>query len=161
MYTLWRFTLLACACLFLAGCTKTPTVDTRAEVEALRGIEEQIGAAIKAGEIDKLVGFYAADAVLMDSDVPTTVGHQALHKSLETWFADTMVTKTYSGTLDAVEVSVSADLAFTRGTSRFSYNTPKGLADYTGRWLSVYKRMDGKWKIIVDINNSDRPLSGH
>ena len=41
---------------------------------------------------------------------------------------------------------------------RFNQNTPKGFVD--GKWVDIYKKIDGKWKPIVAISNSDEPLSG-
>jgi outer membrane biogenesis lipoprotein LolB len=58
MSTSWLFTLPACACLFLIGCTQTPRVDTRAEADALRKIEDQWAAANKAKDINKAVSFF-------------------------------------------------------------------------------------------------------
>jgi ketosteroid isomerase-like protein len=158
MFTRRLLMLLASVCFFLIGCTRTPAVDTRAEADALRNIEAQWAAAAKARDIDKIVGFYASDAVHMDPNVPVFVGHQAIHKALESWLADTLVSKTLSNTVDAVEVSASGDLAYTRGTSRYSRNTSKGLVDEMEKWVTIYKKIDGKWKAIVDIGNSDKPL---
>jgi ketosteroid isomerase-like protein len=156
----WLFTLLPCVCLFFIGCTQTPPVNTRAEANALRDIETQWVPAIKARDIDKIVSLYASEAVVMVENEEICVGHQAIRKSCESWLADTLVSKTLSETVDTVEVSASGDLAYTRGTNRFSQNTSKGIVDYVGKWLCIYKKIDGTWKVIVDISNSDKPLRG-
>jgi uncharacterized protein (TIGR02246 family) len=156
----WIFTLLACACIYLSGCTQTPPVDTRAEADALRSIEGQWVAAIKAKDIDKIVSLYAPEAVAMDPNAAISAGHQAIRKAYESWLADSLVSRTLSETVEAVEVSASGDLAYTRGTNRYSQNAPKGIVDYVGKWVSVYKKIDGKWRVIVDIGNSDTPLMG-
>jgi uncharacterized protein (TIGR02246 family) len=160
MFTRRLLMLLASVCFFLIGCTRTPAVDTRAEADALRNIEVQWLAATKTRDIDKIVSLYAPDAVAMDANVPICVGHEAIRKLFESWLADTLVSKTLSDTVDAVEVSVSGDLAYTRGTSRYSRNTSKGLVDEMDKWVTIYKKIDGKWRAIVDIGNSDKPLSG-
>jgi ketosteroid isomerase-like protein len=156
----WAFTFLACACLFLVGCTRTPPVDTRAEADALRSMEAEWLAAAKAKDIDKIVSQYAPEAVTMDADAPICVGHQAIRKGYELWLADTLVSKTLWDAVDTVEISASGDIAYTRGTTRYSKNTPKGPVDEMGKWVTIYKKRDGKWKAIVDISNSDKPLSG-
>jgi uncharacterized protein (TIGR02246 family) len=160
MCTRWLLTFLACTCPFLIGRTQTPTVDTRAEADAIRSIEALWDAAEKARDIDKIVGLTAPDIVVMDANAPTSVGHQALRKSYESWFADTLHSSTYSQAVDAVEVSASGDLAYDRGTSRYSHNTPKGVVDEMEKWVTIYKKIDGKWKVIVNIYNSDKPLNG-
>ena len=158
MSTRWVFTLVACACLFLIGCTKTPRVDTGADADAIRNIEAQWAAAAKSRDIDQLVSSYAPEAVAMNANAPICAGHQAIRKAYESWLADTHVSKTFSNTVDAVEVSASGDLAYTRGTSRYSRNTQKGLVDEMEKWVTIYKKIDGKWKAILDIGNSDKPL---
>jgi ketosteroid isomerase-like protein len=135
-------------------------VDIRAEADALRNAEAQWLAALKARDIDKMVSQYAPEAVGMYANEPICVGHQAVRKSCESWLADTVVSQTFSDVVDAVEVSASGDLAYSRGTNRFSYNTPKGIVEEVGKWVTIYKKIDGKWRVIVDIGNSDKPISG-
>ena len=101
--------------LVLFGCTRSPSVDTRAEADAIRNIEAQ-------------------------------------------WLADTLVCKTLSETVDTVDVSASGDLAYIRGTIRFSYNSPKGVVGNVGTRVAIYKKIDGQWRVTVDISNSDKPL---
>ncbi len=158
MFTRRLLMLSASVCFFLIGCTRTPAVDTRAEANALRDIDAQWLTAARARDIDKIVSLYAPEAVTMDPNAPVSVGHQAIRKAYESWLADTLVSYTLSDAVDTVEVSASGDLAYTRGTQRYSHNTPKGLVDEMGKWVTVYKKIDGKWKAIVDIANSDKPL---
>jgi uncharacterized protein (TIGR02246 family) len=153
-------TLLACACLFVIGCTQKPPVDIRAETEAVRNIDAEWTAASKASDIEKLVLLYAPEAVVINPDAKMYVGHQAIRQSLQSWLADTVEFETSSGTIDAVEVAASGDLAYARGSGRFSQNTPSGLVECSEKWVAVYRKMDGRWKIVVDIINNNKPLSG-
>jgi len=142
------------------GCTRTPLVDIRAEVDAIRTIDAQWTAAIKARDIDKLVSLYASEAVAIGPDAKMQVGHQAIRESLQSWLADTVESETSSGAIDAIEVSASGDLAYARGSGRFRQNTPGGLVDCSEQWVTVYRKIDGSWKIIVDIINNDKPARG-
>jgi ketosteroid isomerase-like protein len=160
MSTKLVFTLLACACLFLIGCAQPPPVDTRADVDALRNIEAQWITLIKARDIDKMLSLAAPAVVLMGPNAPLSVGHQALREGFESWLSDTLVSKTFSSTTDTVEVAASGDLAYIRGTNRYSFNTSKGPVNGVDKWVTIYKKIDGKWKATVDIYNSDMPLSG-
>jgi ketosteroid isomerase-like protein len=157
------FYLTLVAMIIITACqpkTKTASIDTRAEADTLRNIEAQWEAAINAKDIDKLVSLNAPDVVILDANFPMRVGHQALRKSFESMLADTTVVGTHSETVEAVEVSASGDLAYTRGTARQSRNTPKGLVEETSKWVTIYKKIDGEWKAIVNIWNSDKPLEG-
>ena len=82
IFTRFLLTPLACACLFLIGCPQTPPVDTRAEADALRNIEAQWTAAANARDIDKILSLTAPDYVVMDTNAPLSVGHQAYRKSV-------------------------------------------------------------------------------
>ena len=158
MSTAKHLALFASVCLNIVGCARTSTIDTGAEVEAIRDIEAQWTAAVKARDVDKLLGFFAPDAVTMDANAPISVGHEAIRGPVESWLADEAVSATFASTLDAIEVSACGDLAYTRGTHRFSQTTPTGLVEQVGKWVTVYKKIDGEWKVIVDIFNSDKPL---
>ena len=57
------------------------------------------------------------------------------------------------------EVMVAGDLAVENGTYEMTL-LPKGGKEMVdkGKYLTVWKKQaDGSWKIVRDINNSDRP----
>jgi uncharacterized protein (TIGR02246 family) len=145
--------------ILLAGCTAAPKVDVRAEADAIRKLEDQWSEALKAKDAGKIAGYFASDAVSMPANKPVVSGLQAIRKSQEASFADTTSDyKTYLGTVDAVEVSASGDLAIARGVDRVSQKTAAGPVDETGKWIDVWKKIDGKWKVIATTWNSDKPL---
>ncbi|RPH80471.1 MAG: DUF4440 domain-containing protein, partial [Nitrospiraceae bacterium] len=138
MLASWLLRVPACACIFLVGCTRAPSVDTRAEAESLRNIEAQWLAATKARDINGMIGLYATEGVAMDANAPLFVGHEAIRKGVEAWLVDTTVCRTFASEVDAVEVSASGDLAYTRGTLRYSHYTPKGVVNEVGKWVTIY-----------------------
>ena len=149
---------LVCTCVILIGCTSTPKVDTIAEAKAIRNLENQWMAAIKAKDTDKIAGFYSSNAVTMFADLPIFVGKEAILKSWEMWFSDTtIITENYFAPIDTVEVSASGDLAYVRGKERFIQNTPDGPIEVANKWVDIWKKTDGEWKCIVTIGNSDKP----
>ena len=151
--------LAVSVCLLLSGCKQTPAVDVRAEADSLRSIETQWAEANKAKDFDRIVSFAAPNIVLMNANQPLAAGREALRRAAETWLADTLVSKTYVGTIDEIEVAASGDLAYTRGTNRYSRSTPNGPVEEAEKWVTIYKKIDGKWKAILDIYNSDKPGS--
>lgn len=159
MKKIMYFTIIAA--MMITACdpkTKTSSVDTRAEADSIRMLEEQWSMAIKVSDIDKIVSFYATDAVTMSANMPISIGIEAIRKTEESSFSDTTyLFKTYSSTIDNIEVSVSGDLAYTRGVDRVSQNTTKGPSEEVGKWVDIWKKVDGKWKVIVSIWNNDKP----
>ena len=157
MFTKLFLMLLACACIFLIGCNSTHEVDVSAELETLRNIENQWVEAENAKNIETILSIYAPDAVDMAPNAPIIVDQQARRKLIES-FLDGLDPKSRKNTIDDIEVSSSGDLAFTRGTIHYTKTTPDGSIEVADKWVSIYKKIDGKWKVIVNISNSDKPL---
>ena len=59
-----------------------------------------------------------------------------------------------------VQVASSGDLAYERGTYKFVTNGPKGHTEDVGKYVTVWKRIGGQWKVLADMNASDQPLPG-
>ena len=150
--------LLLFSCVVLTGCNRSPVVDIRAEAEAISKIEDEWTAAIKAKDIEKILSIFAPEAVVMNANTPACTGIQPIRKSLESWFADsTIVHKEFESGVDTIEVSASGDLAYARGNARLSIKTTAGIIEETDKWVTIYRKVKGEWKAIVDIWNSDLP----
>jgi ketosteroid isomerase-like protein len=154
-----KITVLFCACIILIGCTRAPKVDTLAEANAIRNLEDQWTVALQKSDTDKIISFFNTDAVAMKPNTPISIGLQAIRKERESSFTDTtMLYKTYSSKIDTIEVSASGDLAYVRGTDRITTKIPNGLVDDIGKWVDIWKKINGEWKVVVNIWNSDMPL---
>jgi ketosteroid isomerase-like protein len=156
-----KIAVLFCTYIILIGCTSTPKVDTIAEAKAIRNLENQWTVALQTKDIDKCMTFYSPEGVQMMPNNAIFVGLQGVRKQFELVFADTaMLWNTFSGSIDIIEVSASGDLAYVRGNNRFSIKTPTGLVENTEKWIDIWKKIDGQWKCIVGIYNSNMPLAG-
>mgnify|MGYP002352002222 FL=1 len=150
--------LLLAAFSVLTACNRTPVIDIQAEAEVIKNIEEQWTAAIVAKDIDKIMDIFAPEAVIMNANVPACSGFQAIRESQESWFADTTILhESFKSAIDTIEVSASGDLAYVRGNSLLSISTPGGIVEETDKWITIYRKINGEWKAIVDIWNSDMP----
>jgi len=150
--------LMAFACVAFIGCDRTPAVDTRAEADAIRDLDRQWQAAVDARDFDKILSFYAPDAVEMSANAPIIVGREAIGKWFESWLTDTTVSNTFAP--EVIEVAASGDLAYDRGTYRFTQHTPKGRVEDLGKYLLIWKKINGQWKALADISNSDKAPEG-
>jgi ketosteroid isomerase-like protein len=153
-----KIVVLFCICIALIGCTRNPKVDTVAEAEAIRSIENQWTIAFQNKDIDKILSFASSEAVVMEPNNVIYIGLQASRKQLENIFADTTILwNTTSSAIDIVEVSASGDLAYVRGINRSKIKTQTGIGENSDKWIDVWKKTDGKWKNIVQIWNSNNP----
>jgi uncharacterized protein (TIGR02246 family) len=123
-------------------------------------LEDQWVVALQTSDAEKILGFYAQEAVSMSPDTQTAVGLQAIRTGIESMLSDTSkLFKTYTSTVDAIEVSTTGDLAYARGHDEITMKTKDGLVKDEGKWVDIWKKLDGKWKVIVSIGNSSKPLT--
>ncbi len=155
-----KVAVLFCTCILFVGCSSNPKVDIQAEAAAIRNMEEQWNVALQKSDPETIINFYANEAVLINSARPTVIGLDGIRKVTLANFADTtLLYNTYSATIDAIEVSASGDIAYTRGHDEITKKTPAGLVKTEGRWVDIWKKSDGQWKVVVLVSG-DVPLEG-
>ena len=153
-----KISLLFWTSIILIGCNSTPKVDIVAEAEAIRNIENQWTVALQNKDVDKVLSIYSPEGVVMKPNNGIYVGLQAIRGQLESDFADTTILwNTTSSIIDILEVSASGDLAYVRGINRSNIKTPGGSDEMSDKWIDIYKKIDGQWKCIVGIWNSNKP----
>lgn len=141
------------------GCNPAPKLDIQGEKDAILGYEDLWTGALKTKEVEKIMGFYAPEAVSMRSNLPIYTGLNAIRSSIEAMFADTtLIFNTYTGKVDVIEVSVSGDMAYAYGHDEIMVKTKDGLVKDEGKWVDVWKKIDGQWKVVVSCGNSSSPL---
>ncbi len=141
----------------VTGCSQTKVVDVEAENAAIRELGRQWRDAVTANDFDAILGFYAETAMEMPANTPIADGHQAIRAWYESWLTAEV---TNIWTTEVIEVTASGDLAYERGTYNFSMNTPDGPIEDVGKYVLIWKKIDGKWKAVADISNSDLPPAG-
>jgi len=133
-------------------------VDVEADVEALKKIEEEWGAAFASGDVEKFLSFYTDDAVNIQFNEPPLIGKEANRGILQQLFDQ--FTMEVDGTLE--DVQVSCDLAFTRGTNT-GVRTPKAGGEsikFKTNWVTIYrKQSDGTWKCICNTLSDENLIS--
>lgn len=108
--------------------------------------------------MNQIVGFFTQDGVSMSDDIPISVGQKAIRNQTENWFSDTtIIFDSYSTAVDTVEISTLGEMAFNRGRDRYVKKTPDGPVEVIGKWINIWKKIDGRWLCVVEIWNSDKP----
>jgi ketosteroid isomerase-like protein len=153
-----RNAVFFCICIILTGCTSTPKVNTVAEAETLRDLEIQWSAAIQTKDIAKIMTYLAPESMQIAPGKDILTGLQSIQQDYEMAFADTTyMWDTFAWTNDKVEVSASGDLAYVSGTNVIKANTPDGIIEFEGRGVDIWKKINGEWKCVVGIWNSNKP----
>lgn len=138
------------------GCATAVRDDGSAEVQ-IRSIAPQFEAAVSAGDVDRLVGFYADDAVVLPPNEPMVSGSAAIRA-----FFERLVPMNPTINLTSERIVQSGDLAYDVGHYTFAF-TPPGAERMTdrGKYLVVWRRMpNGEWKTVADAFNTDLPMPG-
>jgi ketosteroid isomerase-like protein len=146
-------TILAVSVLVACG---APPVDVTAETEAVRARSEQVVAAEAAFDVEAALTFWADDAVVQPAGAPQIQGKAALGDLYRQIFGSGMV-KEFSGTTSHLEVSAAGDLAYEYGVNRMVLAGPEGDLLDMGKYLSIWKQIDGEWFIAALSFTSDAP----
>jgi ketosteroid isomerase-like protein len=113
-------------------------------------------AAFNAKDADKIGSYYADDATLMPPNQPAVRGRE----NIQAWFKGGMDEGYANFQLTPTESSVAGAQAFEAGTYSLDMK-PKGSGGAAstdkGKYVVVYKRIAGQWKLAYDIFNSDLP----
>jgi ketosteroid isomerase-like protein len=151
-YSIELLTLLVALVGLLAGCQRK----NRSEVErAIRNTDEVCEQGAEARDIDKALTCYADTASMLPPNAPIATGKDAMRKVWARMIGDP--TSSLSWQTTKLEVSQAGDMVYSIGTYEFSTTDPAGrrVADH-GKGVAIYQRQpDGKWRVVVDIFNSD------
>jgi uncharacterized protein (TIGR02246 family) len=136
-----------------------PAVDAAAAREAIAAKDKAWSDAAIAGDAAAITSQYASDAVVLPPNAPRVEGTQAIQEE----FARMVESPISSMTLDSdiITVAAAGDYAYTVGSYTMSGTGPDGSEwSDEGKYTAVWKNVDGDWKIVSDIWNSDNPPAG-
>lgn len=126
------------------------------EVEAhIRRVGDQWARHWNAKELDKLIEYYAQDAVYMPPHHAAVHGKQEIQEYLKGPMAHGVSDLAYEVTF----IRHSGDLAYDVGRYAMTVPQKDGSKRHDrGKYLTVWKRQnDGTWRIVADTWSSDLP----
>jgi uncharacterized protein (TIGR02246 family) len=120
---------------------------------ALAKRSNEMATAFNARDAAKVGALYTEDAVLMPPNTPMVKGRAAI----EAWFKGGFDDGFSNLRLAPFRTDVSGDLAYVAGTYTISGKSSTGSFEDRGKYVEVWKRSGGQWRIATDIFNSDLP----
>jgi uncharacterized protein (TIGR02246 family) len=150
--------------LVIFGCTPAgepaAAFDEDAIALEVKHASEASDAALIAGDVDTYLSYYMEDAVWLPPQAEEIVGKEVAKARLAGLFDE--LTVEGSSTIEEQTV-MGPDWVSVRGQFNMAL-TPKGDEGETvyqvGSFVNTWKKeADGKWKIAVDIWNSDRGIT--
>lgn len=125
------------------------TFDMAAARKAIDDANQNLVTSMKKGDSTAFAGVYSSDAKIMAPGGPAITGKDALAS-----MAGGMIRTGYNGlSLKTVDVWGNDALLGEEGTYTLSMSDGKE-ADH-GKYIALWKKEDGKWKLFRDIWNSD------
>ena len=122
---------------------------TRADAEAIKKSTADFTAAFNHKEIDKVVDFYVDNSVLMPPNKPLLRGRDALRA-----YYGAEVARGGELRMDSEEVQGHGPLAYEAGVYSITF---EGGARDRGKYLRVFRLMNGTWRTEKTIWSSDLP----
>lgn len=128
--------------------------DPAADAETLRQLATEWAAAEAANDIDAALGLMWEDAVMQPPNAPQIEGHEAIRALYESVTFESLD----PGPLTA---RVSGDLGVV-WSPRMTYTlvTPDGPFTDEAKFVAVWERRGGEWKVLENTWNSNLPTGG-
>ena len=98
---------------------------------------------------------YAPNGLLLPSNSPPIEGAKAAADTWKSWSELPNVAIRFGNT--RFEVSAAGDMAMDYGWYTFAFDTDTGRFEDKGKYIVVWKRIDGAWRVSADIFNTNTP----
>ena len=163
-----RFTaaLVVVLGLFVSACSQpapapapapaaAPKTDLAAEEKAIRDLDARWMKAEQARDAAAAAAMFAADGLAYrEHNAP--LGPAAYQTYQSKFYADNPKSNGTWST-NAVRVASAGDLAFQTGEYRTTGIGPKGDGEDRGSFVTVWKKVNGEWKVAHDISATAMP----
>lgn len=140
-----------------AKAARTRPAVSRAEEEAkLRAADIAWSEAAGKKDAEAVAGFMTDDGSTLPPNQPILTGKDAVSKGWQDMLSLTDSEVKWVPT--QVQVSESGDMGFTTGTYTLTFTDPAGAkVNDKGKYLEMWKKVDGEWKCYLDMYSSDMP----
>ena len=124
--------------------------DPAALEKELRDADLDFARQTAARRLEGWMGFFADDASIIH-DGQTVTGKDALRAFYQPIFANKDFNLTWSTTY--AEASADGTLGYTYG----QYEARSSMGISYGIYTTVWRKVDGRWKVVLDLGSSARP----
>jgi len=164
---LFTCTLLILSFILFAACNNTeetkttgvtsapPAFDLTVAKKEIEEADRNFSDALNRGDSTGLANLYTADAKMMGPNEPAIVGRKNIQTAIA-GFINAGITKAVFTTIDVW--GTEAMLAEEGELALFGKG---GKQTDKGKYIVLWKKEDGKWKLFRDFFNSDLPVPAH
>lgn len=139
--------------LFVVAIALASAATAAGDKDIIQGLDRKWVEAVKAKDLDTIATFYAEDGYFMPTGSPRVHGRSKIRDSWKAMFDDPSYV---SLKFEPVEIGVSSskDVAYDVGDYQFQMRNSAGKeTTQLGKYVVVWKKVDGEWKVAADIFN--------
>ncbi len=149
------FTAIVVTTMFLEIAAPVQAGDMRAEQKRIEELGNLWVAAVARKDVKAIANLYTTDGVFLPQNAPMTVGREAIGKAWAGLLQLPGVSLTFKPT--RIDVSSAGDMAADIGTYKLSFDSKQGRVQDQGKYVVVWKKVDGEWQAFADIFNTKLP----
>ncbi|MGE0043104.1 MAG: DUF4440 domain-containing protein [Vicinamibacterales bacterium] len=146
---------LLIALVLTAACAAQPSTEAvfgQAQAQTVRDRSQALTAAINAGSVDQIVGFFNGDSVLLPAQAPTVRGRDAI----QAYYQDFLAQGALSLESQTTDVGGHGPLAYETGSYTLTRTAEDGASTRDrGKYVFVWRDRNGQWTIDYTIWASD------
>src|SRR5580700_9993319 len=129
-----------------------PAAKQSADEKAIRKLDEEWGDAACKYDLEAVIACYASDGSVVWPGSPAAHGTAEIRAAWKEMF------KLYKGltlkfTPERIDIAHDGDMAADFGKVAFGHHTPKGHVQETAKYVVVWKKVRGVWKVLYDSYN--------
>ena len=145
------------ATFLLAGLAATNLALAHSISAQIKELDAKWVAAFKARDFATIEALHAANGLLLPSNSPPIEGPKAIAAIWKSWSELPNVEVDFGA--NRIEASSSGDMAYDYGWYTFAFDTDNGRVTDKGKYIVVWKKVGGRWKITADIFNMNLPAN--
>ena len=112
-------------------------------------------AAFKQRDFATIEALYTSNGLLLPPNAAPVEGPSAIIEVWKSWGELPNVDFVFGA--NRIEVSASGDLAYDYGWYKFAFDTDNGRFMDEGKYVVVWQKVGGVWKVAADIFNTNMP----
>ena len=145
--------------LTITACNK-PTIDQQVEAEKLMELSRSWAKSVKDKDVEKMLSYWADDAIVMSPNEPSVVGIEALRGMVER----SMKIPGFEINWEPQKayVSKSGDLGYViiKNYMTMPIDTLGNTRTIFNKGVEIWKKQEnGTWKNVIDISNPDPSIN--
>ena len=128
----------------------------RVEADEVRAVSARWLEVVGTRDATRVAAFYAVDGTFLAPNAPLAHGREAIGAVWSQLLSAPNLALQWAPA--SVEVARASDMACEIGTYELAMDGPAGRIEDDGKYVVVWRKVDGRWQVAADIFNSSRPL---